>query len=57
MSNISKAAVDYRFFDKHEYHALTPDKKNTLHLKRLERGHGGNGHGVNDNGTGKCNGK
>jgi hypothetical protein len=25
ISNVSNAAVDGRFFEKHEYHALTPD--------------------------------
>jgi hypothetical protein len=51
--------VDDRFFEKHECHALTPDQKNTLRLKRLKRGHVGNGHGGNGNGTGtgKGNGK
>jgi hypothetical protein len=47
--------VDGRFFEKHEYHALTPAEKNTLHLKRLKRGHVGNGHGGNGNVTGKGN--
>jgi hypothetical protein len=49
--------VDDRFFEKHEYHALTPDQKNTLRLKRLNPGHVGNGHGGNGNGYGKCKGK
>jgi hypothetical protein len=57
ISNVSNAAVDDRFSEKHEYHALTPDQKNTLCLKRLKRGHFENGHGVNGNGTGKSNGK
>jgi hypothetical protein len=35
ISNVSNAAVDDRFFEKHEYNALTPDKNNTLRLKRL----------------------
>jgi hypothetical protein len=35
MSNVSNAAVDDRFFEKHEYHALTPDHNNTLRLKPL----------------------
>jgi hypothetical protein len=55
ISNVSNAAVDDRFLDKHEYHALTPEQKNTLRLKRLKRGHVGNGHGGNGNGTGKGN--
>jgi hypothetical protein len=34
VSNVSNAAVDDRFFEKHEYHALTPDQNNTydVHL-------------------------
>jgi hypothetical protein len=35
MSNVSNAAVDGRFFEKREYHALTPDQNNTMRLKRL----------------------
>jgi hypothetical protein len=57
ISNISNAAVDDRFFEKHEYHAVTPGQKNTLSFKRLKRGHVGNGHGGNGNGTGKGDGK
>jgi hypothetical protein len=57
ISNISNAAVDDRFFEKHEYHALTPDQKNTLRLKRLKRGHVGKGHTGNGNGNGKTSGK
>jgi hypothetical protein len=49
--------VDDRFFEKHKYHALTPDQKNTLRLKRLKRGHVGKGHIVNGNGNGKNSGK
>jgi hypothetical protein len=52
ISNVSNAAVDDRFFEKHEYHAKT-----TLHLKWLKRGHVGNGHGGSGNGSGKVNGK
>jgi hypothetical protein len=33
--------LDDRFFEKHEYHALTPAQKDTLSLKRLKRGHVG----------------
>jgi hypothetical protein len=44
ISNVSNAAVDDRFFDKHEYNALTPDQKNTLMLKRPKRGHVGKSH-------------
>jgi hypothetical protein len=61
ISNVSNAAFDDRFFEKHEYHAFTPEQKNTLFLKRLKRGHVGYGHGGsvngNGNGKGKCNGK
>jgi hypothetical protein len=57
ISNVSNAVVDDRFFEKHEYHALTPYQKNMLRPKRLQRGHVGNGHGGNGNGNGKCNGK
>jgi hypothetical protein len=57
ISNVSNSAVDGRFFEKHDYHALTPDQKNTLRLKRLKCGHVGNGHGGNCNGNGKGNGK
>jgi hypothetical protein len=53
ISNVSNAAVDDRFFEKHEYHALTPDKKNTLRIKRLKRGRVGKVH----NGNGKNSGK
>jgi hypothetical protein len=57
ISNVSNAVVDDRFFEKHEYNALTPDKKNTLRLKRLKRGHVGKIHtGAGDN-NGKNNGK
>jgi hypothetical protein len=52
-----KAAEDDRFFENHEYHALTPDQNNTLRLKRLNRGHVGKGHNGNGNGTGKNSGK
>jgi hypothetical protein len=57
ISNISNAAVDDRFFEKHEYHALTPDQKNTLRLKLLKSGHVGKVHTVNGNGNGKRSGK
>jgi hypothetical protein len=57
--NISNAAVDDRFFEKHEHDALTRYQKNTLRLKSLKRGHLVNGHGGNGNinGNGKGNGK
>jgi hypothetical protein len=57
MSNISNTAVYYRFFEKHGYHALTPDQNNTLRLKRLKCGHVGECHSGNENGTGKNSGK
>jgi hypothetical protein len=57
ISNVSNAAVDDRFFEKHEYHALIPDQKNTLRLKRIKRGHVGKGHTGNGNGNGKNSGK
>jgi hypothetical protein len=47
--------VDDRFFEKHEYRALTPAQNNTLRLKRLKRGHVGKGH--TGNGNGKNSGK
>jgi hypothetical protein len=56
ISNVSNAAVDDRLCEKHEYHALTPDQKNTLRLKRLKRGHVVKGHSVNGNRNGKNNG-
>jgi hypothetical protein len=57
MPNVSNASVDYRFFEKHEYYALTPDQKNTLRLKRLKRGHVEKCHSGNSNGNGKNSGK
>jgi hypothetical protein len=57
ISNVSKAAVDDRFFEKHEYHALIPYQKNLIRLKHLKRGHVGKGHTGNVNGTGKNSGK
>jgi hypothetical protein len=57
MSNVSNAAVDDRLFEKHEYHALIPDQKNTMRLKRLKRGHVEKYHSVNGNGTEKNSGK
>jgi hypothetical protein len=55
ISNISNAAVDEKFFERHAYHALTSEQKNTLCLKQLKHRHFGNGHGGNGNGTGKRN--
>jgi hypothetical protein len=57
ISNVSKSAVDGRLFEKHECHALTPDQKTTMRIKRLTRGPVGKGHGGNVNGTGRSNGK
>jgi hypothetical protein len=57
MSNVSNASVDDRFFEKHEYHYLTPDQNNALRLKRLKRGHVEKFHSGNGNGTGKNIGK
>jgi hypothetical protein len=57
MSNVSNSAVDDRFFEKHQYHALTPDQNNTLRIKRLKRGHVGKCHSGNCNGTGRNSGK
>jgi hypothetical protein len=49
--------VDDRFFEKHEYNALTPDQKNTLRLKRLKSGHVGNSHTGAGNNNGNNSGK
>jgi hypothetical protein len=57
ISNVLNAAVDDRFFEKHEYNALTPDQKNTLSIKRLKRGHVGKIHTGTGNNNGKNNGK
>jgi hypothetical protein len=57
ISNVSNAAVDDRFFEKHDYNALTPDQNNMLRLKRLMRGHVGKSHTVTDNNNDKNNGK
>jgi hypothetical protein len=57
ISNVSNAAVDDRFFEKHEYNALAPDQKNTIRLKRLKRGHVGKSHTGNVNNNRKNNGK
>jgi hypothetical protein len=53
ISNVSNAAVDDRFFEKNEYNTITPDKKITIRIKRLKRGHIGKSH----TGTGNNNGK
>jgi hypothetical protein len=48
MLSNSNGDVADRFFDKHEYHTLTPEQNNNLHLKRLKRGHVGNGQSSRD---------
>jgi hypothetical protein len=48
ISNNSNGDVADRFFDKHEYHTMTPEQKNNLRLKRLKRGHVGNGQNSRD---------
>jgi hypothetical protein len=48
MSSSSNGEVADRFFDKHEYHTLTPEQINNLRLKRLKRGHVGNGQSSRD---------
>jgi hypothetical protein len=55
--NVSNSAMDDRFFEKHEYHALSPDQNNTLRLKLLKRGHVGKRHTGTGNGNGKNSGK
>jgi hypothetical protein len=57
ISNVFNAAVDDRFFEKHEYNALTPDQKNKLSIKRLKRDHVGKSHNGTGNNNGKNNGK
>jgi hypothetical protein len=57
ISNVSNANVDDRFFEKHEYNALTPDQKNTLRLKRLKCGHVRKSHTGAGNNNGKNSGK
>jgi hypothetical protein len=54
---VSNAAVDDRFFEKHEYHTLTPDHNNMLRLKHLKSGHVRNDHNRNGNGNVKNSGK
>jgi hypothetical protein len=49
--------VDEKLFEKHEYNALTHDKKNTQRLKRFKRGHIGKSHTGDDNNNGRNNGK
>jgi hypothetical protein len=57
ISNVSNAAMDDRFFEKHEYNALTPDQKNTLRPKRIKRDHVGKSHTRTGNNNGNNNGK
>jgi hypothetical protein len=57
ISNVSNAAADDRFFEKHEYNALTPDQNNSIRLKHLNRGHVGKIHTGTGNKNGKNNGK
>jgi hypothetical protein len=57
ISFFSNAAVDDRFFEKHEYNALAPDQNNTLRLKRLRRGNVVKIHTGSGNNNGKNNGK
>jgi hypothetical protein len=57
ISNVSNANVDDRFFEKHEYNALTPDQKNTLRLKRLNSGHVGKSNTGSGNNNGREMGK
>jgi hypothetical protein len=57
ISNVSNAAVDDIFFEKHEYNALTPDQNNKLRIKRLKRGHVGKSHTGAGNNNGKNTGK
>jgi hypothetical protein len=57
ISNVSNAAVDDRFFEKHEYNALAPDQKNTLRLNHLKRDHVVKSHTGTGNNNGKNNGK
>jgi hypothetical protein len=48
ISNNFNGDVADRFFEKHEYHTLTPEQKNNLRLKRLKRGYVGNGQKFKD---------
>jgi hypothetical protein len=57
ISYVSNATVYDRFFEKHEYHALTSEQNNTLCIKRPNRGHAGNGQGCGGNNNGKGGGK
>jgi hypothetical protein len=57
ISNVSNAAVDDRFFEKHVYYALAPDNNNILWLQQLSRGYARKGHTGNGNGNVKNIGK
>jgi hypothetical protein len=57
ISNVSNAAVDDIFFEKHEYNALTSDQNNTIRLNCIKRGHVGKSHSGTGNNNGKKNGK
>jgi hypothetical protein len=57
ISNVSNAAVDDRFFKKHEYNYTTPDQKNTIMIKRIKSGNFGMTHTGIGNNNGKNNGK
>jgi hypothetical protein len=48
VSNNSNADIADLFFDKHEYHTLTPEQKHNLRLKRLKRGNVGTGQNSRD---------
>jgi hypothetical protein len=57
ISNVSNAAVDDCFLEKHEYRALIPEQKNTLRLKHLKHVNVGNGQSGGGNNNGKGGGK
>jgi hypothetical protein len=44
-SSSTNAAVDDRFYEKHEYLALSSDQKKTVRLKHVKHGHVPNGEG------------
>jgi hypothetical protein len=52
-SGISNAEVRGRFYEKHEYHALSPEQRNTLRLKRGHIGKDERGGGTCGKGGGK----
>jgi hypothetical protein len=57
ISNVSNAAVDDIFFEKHEYNDFTPDQNNTIRRKRLKLGHAGKSQTGAGNNNFKNNGK